>query len=168
MATLQILPVNVGNNKTAQVIVLSPPRQPVKILPKEQDQNASAVGGVLQTALTPGGAVLREHTKKRIHFSKKALTHPRPQSVVKRNTRERNRIKAVNQSKLLYYLFFLLLYYHSWNLFSTHFAAKSSLHSEEIAMDIELIFQLKISNILWVDKDYCAPDFENEIKKQSW
>ena len=148
MATLQILPVNVGNNKTAQVIVLSPPRQPVKILPKEQDQNASTVGGVLQTALTPGGAVLREHTKKRIHFSKKALTHPRPQSVVKRNTRERNRIKAVNQSKLLYYLFFLLLYYHSWNLFSTHFAAKSSLHSEEIAMDIELIFQLKISNIL--------------------
>ena len=104
MATLQILPVSVGNNKTAQVIVLSPPKQPVKILPKEQTQNASVVGGLLQTALTPGGAVLREHTKKRIHFSKKALTHPRPQSVVKRNTRERNRIKAVNQSKLLCYL----------------------------------------------------------------
>ena len=101
MATLQILPVSSGNNETVQVIVLSPLRQPVKILPKEQDKNASAVGGVLQTALTPGGAVLREHTKKRIHFSKKALTHPRPQSVVKRNTRERNRIKAVNQSKQL-------------------------------------------------------------------
>ena len=35
-------------------------------------------------------------------------------------------------------------------------------------MDIELIFQWKISNILWVDEDYCAPDLENEIKKQSW
>ena len=150
MATLQILPVNVGNNKTAQVIVLSPPRQPVKILPKEQDQNASAVGGLLQTALTPGGAVLREHTKKRIHFSKKALTHPRPQSVVKRNTRERNRIKAVNQSKqfsttnylkLIYIYISLVILSFMEFFFSTHIAAKSFFHSEEIAMDIELIFR---------------------------
>ena len=114
MATLQILPVNVGNNKTAQVIVLSPPRQPVKILPKEQHHNTSAVGGVLQTALTPGGAVLREHTKKRIHFSKKALTHPRPQSVVKRNTRERTRLKAVNERKPLsttyYFSFYIIIH----------------------------------------------------------
>ena len=140
MATLQILPVNVGNNKTAQVIVLSPPRQPVKILPKEQHHNTSAVGGVLQTALTPGGAVLREHTKKRIHFSKKALTHPRPQSVVKRNTRERNRIKAVNQSKQFPLPFISLVILSFMDFFSTHFAAKSFLHSEEIAMDIELTF----------------------------
>ena len=138
MATLQILPVNVGNNKTAQVIVLSPPRQPVKILPKAQDQNASAVGGVLQTALTPGGAVLREHTKKRIHFSKKALTHPRPQSVVKRNTRERNRIKAVNQGKLLYYLFFSLVVFM---VFFKTFCCQNLFNNEDVAMDIKLICQ---------------------------
>ena len=148
MATLQILPVNVGNNKTAQVIVLSPPRQPVKILPKEQDQNASAVGGVLQTALTPGGAVLREHTKKRIHFSKKALTHPRPQSVVKRNTRERNRIKAVNQSKQFsttnYFSCYIIIH---GIFFSTHIAAKSFFHSEEIAMDIDYRAHFSMKNL---------------------
>ncbi|XP_067951255.1 achaete-scute homolog 1b-like [Watersipora subatra] len=91
MTTLQLTnPITIAGTtySTAQVFVVSPQRPPVKtILPKQEQANKEPAKTNLKL----------DCPKRRIHFSKKALTHPRPQSITRRNTRERNRVRAVNQ-----------------------------------------------------------------------
>ena len=110
MATLQLMPVTTINGTTIATaqLILTPVSQEKNqnkkpqsktILPKQEPstppENAtpdfSLIRGENPTKIKTDCA------KRRIHFSKKALTHPRPQSVTRRNTRERNRVKAVNQ-----------------------------------------------------------------------
>lgn len=95
MATLELNgPVTIHGTTypAAKVIVLSPQQrqrttvQP--ILPKSE-------GMEKENSLSSPGV------KRRIHFSKKALTHPRPHTVTKRNTRERNRVRVVNQGETI-------------------------------------------------------------------
>ena len=107
MATLQLMPVTTINGTTyatAQLILTpaSPEKRSTKpILPKQEPSSPSSS----DCSLTPpdflriGKNKKSENAKRRIHFSKKALTHPRPQSVTRRNARERNRVKAVNQGE---------------------------------------------------------------------
>lgn len=103
MATLHLSsPITIAGTTYphAKVIVLSPQRHNnVKtILPKTDTPPSSFATSTTQLCDI-------ELPKRRIHFSKKALTHPRPQSVTRRNTRERNRAKAVNQGKQKTHLF---------------------------------------------------------------
>ena len=84
MATVQLVPMTTTNGMTTTQLIITQvsPDRPKLILPKQEPH--------MET---------EQPSKRRIHFSKKALTHPRPQSVTRRNARERNRVKQVNQGK---------------------------------------------------------------------
>lgn len=103
MTTLHLTPFTIGGTTytTAKVIVVSPHRSVQTILPKAEPSVGPALTQCADERREP--AKIIEHAKRRIHFSKKAQSHPRPQAVTKRNTRERNRISAVNQGKIPYF-----------------------------------------------------------------
>ncbi|XP_067950339.1 achaete-scute complex protein T3-like [Watersipora subatra] len=94
MPTIQLIPTTatINGTKYTQLILtpVSPQhKQSKNILPKQEPLSPSSNGHSSEKKV--------EGQKGRIHFSKKALTHPRPQSITRRNTRERNRVRAVNQ-----------------------------------------------------------------------
>lgn len=107
MATLQLMPMTTINGTTyatAQLIltpVSAQKKQSKTILPKQEPASpCQAPDDVTPTDFNRQiSSVKPDCAKRRIHFSKKALTHPRPQAVTRRNTRERNRVKAVNQGE---------------------------------------------------------------------
>lgn len=103
MATLQFMPGTATINGTTYTQLIITPVSPQKsaskaILPKQEAVSPTA-------ASTPtefnrmSQPIKLECASRRIHYSKKALNHPRPQAVTRRNTRERNRVRQVNQSK---------------------------------------------------------------------
>lgn len=106
MATLQLMPVTTINGTTyatAQLILQPATPEKVKtknILPKQEPISPPKTVDMGTPDFLRICQKKSENAKRRIHFSKKALTHPRPQAVTRRNARERNRVKAVNQGKV--------------------------------------------------------------------
>lgn len=101
MATLKVMPAMATVNGTTftQIILtpLSPQRkQSPTILPKQEvvSSEQSLTGCATEPLLK------LEYARQRGgQISKKAMNHPRPQAVTRRNTRERNRVRAVNQGE---------------------------------------------------------------------
>lgn len=128
MATLQLMPtvttINGTTFATAQLI-LPPSRSPQRrlqskaILPKQEPASPVQSPTVCERVSPQQQPLtLAQCTKTRIHFSKKALSHPRPHAVTRRNTRERNRVSAVNQGKEnIYFIIFCFRDYHVFPFF---------------------------------------------------
>ncbi|XP_067950338.1 achaete-scute complex protein T4-like [Watersipora subatra] len=129
MPTIQLIPTTATINGTKYTqLILTPvsPRhkQSKNILPKQEPLSPSSNGHTSEKKV--------EGQKGRIHFSKKALTHPRPQSIMRRNTRERNRVRAVNQG-------FVTLANHV----PSHLRSKKMSKVDTLKAAIDYIYRLK-------------------------